>query len=271
MMRTIFYLSDSTGLTAETLGRSLVEQFPDLQIREKIIPFISDISSAQAAVKEIQLAAQNDGQPPILFSTLVDNDLRDIIAQSPGILLDFVETFIGRLEVELKMESSNKIGHRHDSESYEKYMARMEALNYALRNDDGSTIQDYDQADIILIGASRTGKTPTCLYLAMHFGILAANYPLTPDDLENTRLPEPLKSHKAKLFGLHITAERLQKIRQERRPNSTYASLSQCQFEVRQTEALFRDQKIPFTTTTDRSVEELASTILHHSKVNRRL
>ena len=214
------------------MGHSLLTQFEGQEIRAVTLPFVSTLDKAEEAVRRIDSAGAESGQRPIVFSTLVQDDLREVLRGSNALFLDFFEAFVGPMEHELGTRSTHRSGRAHGIADAVHYAARIDATNYALANDDGSQ-RDYSRADVILVGVSRSGKTPTCLYLAMQYGIFAANYPLTDDDLESNRLPPGLQAHRSKLFGLRIAPSRLQQIRQERRPNSRYSSPQQVQFETR--------------------------------------
>jgi regulator of PEP synthase PpsR (kinase-PPPase family) len=268
--RTVFFVSDQTGVTAETMGHSLLTQFDGLQFRAVTLPFVSSIDKAQEAVRRINAAGLEEGVRPIVFSTLVQDDLRLVLREAEGLVLDFFEAFVGPMERELGTRSSHSSGKAHGISDSIGYAARIDATNYALSNDDGSN-RDYSTADVVLVGVSRSGKTPTCLYLAMQYGIFAANYPLTDDDLESARLPPALQPHKAKLFGLRIAPNRLQQIRQERRPNSRYASPPQVQFETRAADAIFQRNGIPVLDTTECSIEEISARILEATGIERRV
>src|SRR5574340_504724 len=236
--RTVFFVSDRTGITAEALGRSLMSQFDGAAFRQVTLPFISDVDKANAAVARINAAGRADGVRPIVFSTIVDDAMRVIIQRSQALYLDFFAAFIGPLENELGVKSSHTVGRAHASADNAAYIQRIEAVNFALANDDGVSTRNYAHADVILVGVSRSGKTPTCLYLALQYGVFAANYPLTEDDLESGQLPARLEPHRRKLYALTIKPERLQQIRNERRPQSRYASHQQVRYELRAAEAL---------------------------------
>lgn len=265
MKRIIIYISDSTGITAETVGHSLLTQFPALEFESLTLRYVNSAAKAHEAVALINSAAQKSGQRPIVFSTLVESDIRRIITESDCLYMDFMAQFIKPLAEELGEPVSPSVGHTHGQEK--QYDARMTAVNFALQSDDGLRTQQYDKADIILTGVSRCGKTPTCVYLALHYGIFAANYPLVEEDLDKLQLPDSLKKHSHKLFGLTISADRLHRIRGERRPNSEYASLRQCQYEVRQVEALFRQCHLGYLDVTAMSVEEIATTIMSRAQL----
>ncbi|MCP1726503.1 regulator of PEP synthase PpsR (kinase-PPPase family) [Natronospira proteinivora] len=268
--RTVFFVSDRTGITAETLGHSLLTQFDGIDFRPVTVPFIGSKDKAETVAQRINETAAAEGVRPLVFSTLITDECREVIQAADGMYLDFFDAFIGPLEKELDKSSSHAAGRAHGVFDAETYTRRIDAMNYALANDDGVSTRHYDRAEVILVGVSRSGKTPTCLYLALHYGVYAANYPLTEDDLEDGMLPKSLKTHKDKLFGLTIDPKRLQDIRQERRPDSHYASVRQVNYEVREAEILFRRYGIPFLNTTTSSVEEIATTVIHSAGLQRR-
>ncbi|MES2354865.1 MAG: pyruvate, water dikinase regulatory protein [Pseudomonadota bacterium] len=269
--RTAFFISDRTGITAEMLGQSLLTQFDPIEFQRVTIPFVDSVEDAQAAVQQVNAAAQDDGARPIVFSTLVDDAVRQIIGGMNALVLDLFEMFIVPLEAELGLHSSHTVGKSHSTHNFKSYNQRIDAINYTLSHDDGATNRNLEDADIILVGVSRSGKTPTCLYMAMQFGIKAANYPLIPEDLTKMKLPPALIPHRSKLYGLSITADRLQQIRSERKPDSNYAAYSNCQFEVQTAEAMMRQAGIPFLDSTTKSIEEIATTILHEAHLARRV
>jgi [pyruvate, water dikinase]-phosphate phosphotransferase / [pyruvate, water dikinase] kinase len=268
--RTVFFVSDQTGVTAETMGHSLLTQFEGLEFRPVTLPFVSSVDKAEEVVRRINRTASEEGVRPIIFSTLVQDDLRTIVMGSDALFLDFFEAFVGPLERELHTRSTHRAGRAHGMADLAAYTMRINATNFTLANDDGSG-GEYQHADLILIGVSRSGKTPTCLYMALQYGIFAANYPLTEDDLENGSLPARLVPHRSKLYGLTIKPERLQQIRNERRPESRYSSAQQVQYELRAAEGLFRRYEIPYLDTTECSIEEIASRILNNTGTERRL
>lgn len=270
-IRTIFFISDGTGITAETLGQSLLSQFePNITFERHTFPYIDTLEKAQQVRDEINHVAERDGQPPIIFDTLVNPQVRDTVSSSNGVMLDVFQTFLKPLETALMSESAYSVGRSHSVHTNSSYDKRIEAVNFALDNDDGARIRYYDQADLIIVGVSRCGKTPTCLYLAMQFGIKAANYPLTEEDLDSPQLPSLLRKHKSKLFGLTIDPVRLQAIRAQRKPDSRYASPHQCHFEVNEVEAMYRREGVPHIATTDQSVEEISTQVLAVSGLKRR-
>ncbi len=265
--RTVFFLSDRTGLTVEVIGRSLISQFENIDFRRVTLPYIDSPDQARAASIRIDATAQEDGQRPLVFSTLTQPELRAILEESNGLYLDLFDMFIAPLEAELGVPSSHAIGRSHRAGT--EYPTRMDAVNYALDHDDGGISRDLQRADVVLVGVSRCGKTPTSLYLAMQFGIYAANYPLVEEDLAAMAFPSALKPLRAKLYGLTIRPERLQQIRSERLPNSRYASLENCQTEVRQAENMMALLGIPRLDVTTMSVEEIATTIVHQMGLRR--
>jgi regulator of PEP synthase PpsR (kinase-PPPase family) len=268
--RTVFFVSDQTGVTAETLGHSLMTQFEGLEFRPVTLPFVSSLDKADEAVRRIDRAALEEGLRPIVFSTLVQDELRDVVMRANALFLDLFSTFVGPLERELHTLATHRAGRAHGIADLAAYTARINATNFALANDDG-TGGDYAHADVVLIGVSRVGKTPTCVYMALQYGVFAANYPLTEDDLEAGRLPARLEPFRAKLYGLTIRPERLQQIRNERRPDSRYASRAQVAYELRAADALFTRYAIPSLDTSESSIEELASRILNSTGIERRL
>lgn len=269
--RTVFYLSDRTGITVETLGHSLLTQFDGIQWNKINIPFLDNPTRAQQVAAQINAAAIKNGCRPIVFSTLVKPEVREIIGQANCIIYDFFERFIDSMEQELGQASSHAVGRSHGVHNNASYAKRISAINFAQANDDGVSAKNFNEAEIILVGVSRSGKTPTCLYLAMQYGIYAANYPLTEEDMDSDQLPSALKPFRNKLFGLTISAEQLQRIRQERKPNSRYSSLPQCHKELQWQESLYRRLGIQYIDTTATSIEEIATTILNNSGIKRHL
>ena len=266
--RSVFFLSDHTGITVETLGQSLLAQFPGFRFTRINLPYIDSIAKAKGAADHINRAAATDGETPIVFSTLPDPEVRALVADTEALFLDFLERFIGPLEQTLSTDSSHNAGKAHGSDNPE-YLRRMDAVNFTLAHDDGVLSANLDEAEIILVGVSRSGKTPTCLYLSMQFGIRAANFPLTEEDLEELALPGTLESKRDRLFGLSIDPARIQQIRQERRPHSRYASLAQCRYEIKQAEQLMRTNDIPYLDSTHMSIEEIATKIIQERGLER--
>jgi regulator of PEP synthase PpsR (kinase-PPPase family) len=268
--RDVFFVSDGTGITAETLGQSVLAQFDRVRARVHRISFVDSPDKARDAVARINDVAQRHGSRPIVFSTLVDSKTNEALRAACALILDVFETFLVPLEQELGMKSTHAIGRFHTTSDSEKYKNRIEAINFALVHDDGQLATGLEQAEVILVGVSRSGKTPTSLYLAMHYGIKVANYPLIPEDFERGELPGALPPHRGRLFGLTIAPERLAEVRRERRPNSRYASLENCLYEVTQAERLMRREGIRWLSSTTKSIEEIAATILQEWLPNRR-
>lgn len=272
--RSIFFISDQTGITAETLGRSLLTQFGDVDFVQITLPFIDDKEKAMEAIQQVERAADKSGELSFAFSTFVQDELRDLFTEnfdpSKVLYMDFFQAFIEPMEIALDMKSSHQVGRSHSANTA-AYTQRISAINFALNNDDGIRTDHYADADVILVGVSRSGKTPTCLFLALQYGIYAANYPLADENFEKATIPEILKKHKHKIYGLNIDADRLAQIRSERKPDSRYASLQQVNFEVRQAAAIFRKFGIAHIDTTHASVEEIASTILQQTDLQRRI
>lgn len=263
--RTVFFVSDGTGITAETFGHSVLTQF-ELRFKQVRLPFIDTLDKAYDATRRINDAFAVDGKLPIVFSTLVKADLSKVIQQAKAMHMDLIQTFVEPLEKELEIKSSHTIGRSHNTANSEEYKNRIEAINFSLAHDDGQSNKNLADADVILVGVSRSGKTPTSLYLAMQYGIKAANYPLIPEDFERNKLPSGLVPFKQKIFGLTILAERLSEIRNERRPGSKYAALVNCRYEVNEAEAMMRREGIRWMSSTTKSIEEIAATILQEIK-----
>ncbi len=271
MKRTVFFISDGTGITAETMGYSLLAQFDTIDFDQVTIPYVTNEQKLDAAISRINKALLEDDLPPVVFSTIINDTLRAKLAQSKAFMMDIFSSFLKPLEEALGAESSYSVGKVHSIIDDKKYQVRIDSVNYALDNDDGARTRYYDKADVILVGVSRSGKTPTCLYLALQFGIKAANYPLTDDDLDDLELPKALREHRSKLFGLSIEPERLTAIRTERKPNSRYASMGQCESEVRGAEAIFNRYGIPFVNSTHASIEEISTKVIEAAGIKRRL
>jgi [pyruvate, water dikinase]-phosphate phosphotransferase / [pyruvate, water dikinase] kinase len=269
MRRTVFFVSDGTGITAQMLGHSLLTQFEGVEFNQVTLPFVDSAEKAEECLARIASEAAN-GQP-IVFSTLVNNDVRQVLRRANALFIDFFESFIDPLEAGLGVRSSHTIGRSHSAMDKKEYQQRIEAINFAMAHDDGASHRELSLADVILIGVSRSGKTPTSLYLAMQFGVKAANYPLIPEDLDRMKLPEALRAEKARLYGLTIAPERLHEIRKERRPGSKYADLDNCRFEVSEAENLMRREGVRCINSTSKSIEEIATTILRELRISRQI
>lgn len=269
MRRYVYIVSDGTGITAEHLAASLLTQFDNIEFIKQNYPYVDSLEKAEEIKKIINTCFETHQIKPLVFITLVDPNLSQSIKQSNACIFDLFNTFLSPLEQELNTRSSFTVGKTHGLADTKAYNLRIEAVNYALAHDDGSKLKGYEQADIILIGVSRCGKTPSCLYMALQFGILAANYPFTEDDLSYHQLPQSLLNYKSKLFGLTIDPQRLTQIRSERKPNSRYASAEQCRLEVLEVEALYQKEGIPFLNTTRYSIEEITTKIMSRAGLKR--
>jgi regulator of PEP synthase PpsR (kinase-PPPase family) len=270
--RTVYFISDRTGITAEMLGNSLLTQFEGIEFQRLTIPFVDSPEKVDAVVEQMNETAAREGRRPIVFSSIVDEAMSESIRRNTNALtLDLFQVFIAPLETELAAKSSHAAGRSHGIANSHEYFARMDAINFSQTHDDGAAIRDLDRAQVILVGVSRCGKTPTSLYLALQFGVRAANYPFTPDDFADRTLPASVLPHKERLFGLTINPDRLHAIREERRPGSKYAALDNCRYEVRECEYLFEREGIPMLDTTAKSIEEIATTITYRAKLRRHI
>lgn len=268
-MRSAYYISDGTAITSEVFGHALLSLFP-IEFKHITIPFVETEQQAYDVLTQISESFQDSKTRPLVFYTIVNTDVRKIISNSVGINYNFLDQFVAPIEKILGVPSKPE-KHRTHSIHEKTYDIRIEAVNYALANDDGANLKNYADADIILVGVSRSGKTPTSLYLALQYGIKAANYPFTEEDFGDViKLNPALKRFKEKLFGLTIHPERLHQIRSERRANSKYASLQQCRMELREVEGLYRKERIPFLNSTKFSIEEISAKILATTGLQRR-
>jgi regulator of PEP synthase PpsR (kinase-PPPase family) len=270
MDRSVFFVSDHTCITAETVGRSLLSQFPAFRCQRHILPFTDTEAKLDQACQRIAAAFHAEGQPPLVFSTLADARLRDRLKASGAVVFDLFDSYIERLETALGLASDQAVGRAHGLGDPVRGRERIEALKFTLDTDDGLRLDAYGEADIVLAGVSRSGKTPACLFLALQYGIAAANYPLTEEDLARAELPQALQGLRGRLLGLSLAPERLSRLRGERKPGSRYATLAQCRHEIHAAEALFKAAGIPWLDTSNLSVEEIAANVLHRSGLKRR-
>ncbi|MFC3622805.1 pyruvate, water dikinase regulatory protein [Microbacterium aurantiacum] len=259
--RAVYFVSDSTGITAETLGSALLANFPAMGFRRHTIPFVDSLAGAHAVVTDINRAAA-DGLAPIVFTTVKDATVRRALTRAKAVLIDLLGGHLVELEKALGTTASEQLGQFHGVGDIEHYFARMRAVEYAIEHDDGQSGRALDQADVVIIAPSRCGKTPTTMYLALQYGLLVANYPLTDDDFPTDGLPASLAPFAARCFGLTTTPLRLSQVRHERRPNSTYASLAQCTLELRRAEDLYRRNRVPYLNSATKSVEEMSAVIM---------
>ena len=267
--RTVFFVSDGTGITAETFGHAVLTQF-NLRFKQIRLPFVDDIDKTYDALRKINDAFALAGKRPIVFSTLVKTELSTIIRNSKGMYMDLIQTFVEPLEQELGVKSTHTIGRSHNIADSDEYKNRIEAINYSLMHDDGQSHKNLSIADVILVGVSRSGKTPTSLFLAMQYGVKAANYPVIPEDCQRGKLPSGLLPYKSKIFGRTITPERLSGIRHVRRQGSKYASIENCRYEVNEAEAMMKREGIRWLSSTTKSIEEISTTILQEIKSDQR-
>ncbi|MDH4458864.1 MAG: kinase/pyrophosphorylase [Nevskia sp.] len=267
--RIVFFVSDGTGITAETLGGTLLTQFEGVEFRKVTLPFINSTDKARVTVNYINHVSATETRRPIVFSTTVNEEVRSILRTASAQFLDLFDSFIAPIEGELGIKSTHAQGRAHGMSDHGRYNARIEAMNFSMEHDDGQSVRDLSRADLILIAPSRCGKTPTTLYLALQHAVFATNFPLTEDDLENLKLPRALRGFESKLFGLTSDPERLQQVRSERRPGSKYASLAQCAYELRQAEQLYRRNNIPHLNSANMSIEEIAAMVMQEKGLRR--
>ncbi len=263
--RIVFLVSDGTGITAENFSQSILAQF-EATFKHIRVPFVDSPEKAHDAVSSINQAAAKYEVQPIVFTTLVNPELNAVVGKANGLILDMFQTFVAPLEQALGIKSTHAMNRLHHNADTEAYKNRIEAINYSLAHDDGQSNKNLAEADVILVGISRVGKTPTSLYLAMQYGLKAANYPLIPEDFERGQLPKDLLPYRNKIYGLVIDAERLSEIRNERRPGSNYAKLENCRYEINEATAMMKKESIPWVATTSKSIEEIATTVLQSIK-----
>jgi regulator of PEP synthase PpsR (kinase-PPPase family) len=269
--RSVFIISDGTGITAEILGHSLLSQFPSVKFSTKALPFINNDDKLLEALKKIDAAAREDGAQPLIFATFVDRSYIERLRASDGLLFDLFGNFLRVVSGALGVEPTGHVGDGHGVVDPDRYTSRIRAVHFSMDCDDGLNIEDYNYADLIIVGVSRIGKTPVSLYLAMHFGIFCANYPLVDGELSSEQLPPILRKYQRRLFGLTTDYNQLQKIRNERRPRSQYSDLQQCREEVQRSESLFRQHNVAFLNTNGISIEEIATAILQRTGLRRQL
>ncbi len=269
--RDVFYVSDGTAITCETLGHVVLGQFA-VQPNEKTFPFVESDEKLSELLKQIQRSYQLHGVKPLVFFSMVIPEMRTRLLQAPAHFYDVLESIVKRVSLDIEMEPAPKLQRsRSVGKDSDTYFDRIAAIEYTLAHDDGVSLKDLDRADIILLGVSRSGKTPTSLYMAMQFGLRVVNYPFIAEDMHAMRLLPEFEFHRHKLFGLTINAERLTEIRENRLAGSEYASNQQCLQELATVEALFRREAIPYINTSSLSVEEISTRILERTGLKRRL
>ncbi|MCX8514137.1 MAG: kinase/pyrophosphorylase [Burkholderiales bacterium] len=266
-MKCVFYISDRTGITTESIGNALLTQFPNIEFKKFFIPFIDSESRADNVLVKIYGKYLQYNDRPIIFTSIMNPDIRNKFQLDYAFHIDFFEAFIPMLESELKQSASKAVGMSHGMTDENKYYKRIDAIDFSLYNDDGATVKNYEQADVILVGVSRVGKTPTCLYLAVNYGIKAANFPFAELDLVNDKLPKFLVPYHHKLFGLTIEVDRLHHIRTNRLPNSKYADINTCKIEIKAAEHIMTINNIPFVNVSKKSIEEISVAIMQQIKL----
>ncbi len=259
----VYFVAESTGISAEALGNALLVQFPAARFERRRIPFIDSLEDARRAVAILD-AAMDGPRPPIVFTTIADDTIRGVLGMTRAPIIDFVDAHLPRLEALLGMDALHLAVKAHGVGDLQRYDRRMRAVEYAIEHDDGESLRNYAEADVILLAPSRCGKTPTTMYLALQHSVFVANYPLVPEDLQGLDLPEPVRKLRVKCFGILTTPERLTQVRNERKPDSVYASLEQCTWELQRAQKLFRAQRIPTVNSSAKSVEEMSTVILQH-------
>jgi len=268
-LRHVFFVSDGTGITAETLGHTLLTQFEAVEFKTTTLPFVNTADKARTTLDFINFVAKDSGQRPLIFSTTVNDEIRAILRTAEAVFLDLFDLMIHTIEVELAVKSTHAQGRAHGMSDLRKYNSRISAMNYAMEHDDGQSTRDLARADVILIAPSRCGKTPTSLYLALQHGLFATNFPLTEEELENLNLPATLRGLESRCFGLTSDPERLSQVRTERRPGSRYASLAQCAYELRQAEQLYRRFQVPYVNSANMSIEEIATVAMQEKNLRK--
>lgn len=264
--RAAYFVSDSTGVTAETLGNALLSNFPGIRFAKHTIPFVLTEADAQSVVASIA-ADHAAGREPLLFITVKQPALRGMLSDSDADVIDLLAGHLTELEQALGVSASEQLGNYHGLGDTDRYFARMRAVEYAIEHDDGQSRRALDQADVVIIAPSRCGKTPTTMYLALQHGLRVANYPLTDDDYPTEGLPRSVAKYVGRCFGLTTTPLRLSQVRHERRPGSRYSSLEQCTLELRRAEDLYQRNRVPFLNSATKSVEEMSAVIMQTMKL----
>jgi regulator of PEP synthase PpsR (kinase-PPPase family) len=265
----VFFLSDSTGISAETMGNALLIQFPGLRFDRTVIPFISSVEEARSVVARLDQALDTSPRTPLVFTTAASDEVRLELRRTRCPLIDFFDLHMQQVEAILGTPGERLAARLHGVGDIQRYNSRMQAIEYTIEHDDGQSVRSLDKADVILVAPSRCGKTPTAMYLALQHGLFVANYPIVDEDLEVTELPRPVRQLRQRCFGLMTSPQRLSAVRQERRPGSQYASLEQCTFELRRTEAMFKRHGLPVVDSSTKSVEEISTMILQRLKTMR--
>jgi len=267
--RDVFYVSDGTAITCETLGHAVLGQFPFIA-NEQTIPFVENTTKALQVVQRINQAKKETGSQPVVFLSTVVPEVKAILMTADANIYDVLSMLVEPIQKDLQLEATPKLQRSRSVSKDEKaYYDRISAVEYTLSHDDGISLKNIEEADLILLGVSRSGKTPTSLYMALQFGVRVINYPFISEDMQTLRLPPVFEIYRHKLFGLTIDTHRLSEIRNERLADSTYASEQQCQEELDKVETLFRREAIPYINTSSLSVEEISARILQKTGLKR--
>lgn len=256
--RDVYYLSGSTGILAKDMGKALLCQFPEIHFKEELIPFIHTEVEAQKAIEKIR--AQSTGETPLVLSTLLSKELNAVF-NSPDIeFLNIFDQFLVQFENFLQKKALWASGaSRYPNDR--TMIRRVEAIHYCIDHDDGNSTKDYDKAEIILIGVSRSCKTPVSVFLATQMGIKTANYPLIRDGTDSFKLPPYLVRNKKKIVALSTSPQLLHQYREHRYADSKYAKLSTCRDELNKANMLYMDHRIPIVMSDGKSIEETATQV----------
>jgi regulator of PEP synthase PpsR (kinase-PPPase family) len=265
----VFFLSDSTGISAETMGNALLIQFPDTLFERTLIPFITTVEEARRVV-EILDEAMDGPVTPLVFTTAAVDTVRHELAKTRAPFIDFFEMHMSRVEEILGVQGLHEAARLHGVGDIRRYNSRMAAIEFTIEHDDGQSVRALEKADVILIAPSRCGKTPTSMYLALQHGFFVANYPLVDEDLERSDLPDTVREHQERCVALTTTVERLSRVRNERRPDSRYSSPEQCRWELRRAGEIYAAHRIPVIDSSSRSVEEMSTLIVQTLTKNRK-
>jgi len=264
--RAVFFVSESTGITAETMGHSLLSQFPHIDFTYLQRPYVNTLEKAKELVNEISQVSKEQGFKPLVFATMPETYINKTLENADCHYYEIFENILDKIGQDLHTKPTRESGLSHGLVNEKTYDARIEALNYTLKHDDAMVLKTLDQADVIIVGVSRSGKTPTSLYLALKYGIKAANYPVTDTDFDKGDLPEVLIDNQDKLFATKIEANRLHEIREKRRPSSQYSALATCIDEIKKAEELFDKYNLKPMDVTHQSIEELSAHIVRKLK-----
>ena len=261
-------VSDSTGETVISIARACVVQFEGVDVIDHLWSMVRTKIQLEDVIKGIS------EEPGMVVFTLLDQSLRDRLeaycADRKLTCIAALDTFMAAFRHYLGVSSQARPGRQHALDA--EYFARIEALNFVMSHDDGQSVADLAEADVILVGVSRTSKTPTCIYLANR-GIKAANVPIVP----GATLPSELMDNDRSLIvGLTEDASRLVQIRRNRmrslnqKDETDYTDLDQVKSEVAAARRLFNERQWPTIDVTRRSIEETAAAIIQLHSQRRR-